>query len=169
MKSASGQINIHTVIDLISEHPLISGHPLISKHPLISEHPLISGYPLISGHLHFCWWRLLRCFVRSCFMLINHPTDGATCCYVLYNFNRQVALRINALFIMHFHRTEKIVQRCRCTHFARNLTCIVHYGCTNYGWSAQVLTFPLTFAVLYDGESANVFLCTFFSMKIRTN
>ena len=59
MKSASGQINIHTVIDLISEHPLISGHPLISEHPLISghplisEHPLISGHPLISEHPHF--------------------------------------------------------------------------------------------------------------------
>ena len=45
MKSASGQINIHTVIDLISEHPLISGHPLISEHPLISGHPLISEHP----------------------------------------------------------------------------------------------------------------------------
>ena len=53
MKSASGQINIHTVIDLISEHPLISGHPLISEHPLISGHPLISEHPLISGHPHF--------------------------------------------------------------------------------------------------------------------
>ena len=45
MKSASGKINIHTVIDLISEHPLISGHPLISEHPLISGHPLISEHP----------------------------------------------------------------------------------------------------------------------------
>ena len=33
-------------------------------------------------------------------MLINHPTDGATCVFVLFNSNHQAALCNDALFIM---------------------------------------------------------------------
>ena len=33
-------------------------------------------------------------------MLINHPTDGATYVFVLFNSNRQVALRIDAMFFL---------------------------------------------------------------------
>ena len=33
-------------------------------------------------------------------MLINHPTDGATCVFVLFNSACQVALGIDTLFII---------------------------------------------------------------------
>ena len=46
-------------------------------------------------------------------MLINHPPDGATCVFVCcLTLNHQVALRVNALFVMagghiYFHRTVR--------------------------------------------------------------
>ena len=78
---------------------------------LISEHTLISI---------LCWWRLLPehveiyvywlCYcVASCnryLMLINHPTDSATCGFFgLFNSNHQAALRNSGH--MYFHRTVR--------------------------------------------------------------
>ena len=40
------------------------------------------------------------CIVELLFYAINHPTNGATCVFVLFNSNRQVALCIYSLFIM---------------------------------------------------------------------
>ena len=34
------------------------------------------------------------------FMLINRPTDGATCVFCVVSSNRQAALHIDAMFIM---------------------------------------------------------------------
>ena len=82
-------------------------------------------------------------------MLINHPTDGATCFLcVVCNSNRQVALRIDAMFIMATIcisiELYEIVDGA--SHFAQfyvYCACI----CANHRLGAQVLTFPLTFAV----------------------
>ena len=83
-------------------------------------------------------------------MLINHPPDGATCIFV-FNSNRQVALCIDALFIivarghLYFHRTvqDRTALDVITVQFDLYCACI----CANCRLSAQVFTFPLTYAV----------------------
>ena len=53
-------------------------------------------------------------------MLINHPTDGATRVFVLFNSNHQVALHIDGTAaICIFVELYEIVQLSRWSHFAQ--------------------------------------------------
>ena len=62
-----------TVFYLFSEHALISGHPP----------PILCWWRLLPEHVEIYVYWLCYC-VASCnryLMLINHPTDGATCVF----------------------------------------------------------------------------------------
>ena len=68
--------------------------------------------------------------------------------FVLFNSNRQAALRIDALFIMaaiciSIELYEIVDGASHFVQFDVYCACI----CTNYRLSAKVATFPLTFAV----------------------